>query len=324
MKKKTLEEFIQDAKKVHGNKYDYSKVEYINSRTKVCIICPEHGEFWQTPRNHINCGDECPYCAKLKYREKRLLGVNEFIQRANIIHNSKYDYSKVIYKNVMEAVCIICPDHGEFWQAPATHLNGIGCPQCGRLKAAKSHRLTTEEFIQRAREVHGNKYDYSKTEYKSMKEPVCIICPEHGEFWQLAHTHLTNHGCPKCSSSRLEIIIKDILEQNNIHYIHQCKFDWLKDINHLTVDFYLPEYNVVIECQGLQHFRPCDFGSKKRDKNKLYESILKHDKIKFEECKKHNIDILYFSNLNINYPYSVIENENELIEEILNHNKNEI
>lgn len=126
----------------------------------------------------------------------------------------------------------------------------------------------------------------SKTEYKSMKEPVCIICPEHGEFWQLAHTHLTNHGCPKCSSSRLEIIIKDILEQNNIHYIHQCKFDWLKDINHLTVDFYLPEYNVVIECQGLQHFRPCDFGSKKRDKNKLYESILKHDKIKFEECKK--------------------------------------
>ena len=324
MKKKTLEEFILDAKKVHGNKYDYSKVEYINSRTKVCIICPEHGEFWQTPRNHINCGDECPYCAKLKYREKRLLGVNEFIQRANIIHNSKYDYSKVIYKNVMEVVCIICPDHGEFWQAPATHLNGIGCPKCGRLKAAKSHRLTTEEFIQRAREVHGNKYDYSKTEYKSMKEPVCIICPEHGEFWQLAHTHLTNHGCPKCSSSRLEIIIKDILEQNNIHYIHQCKFDWLKDINHLTVDFYLPEYNVVIECQGLQHFRPSDFGSKKRDKNKLFEMTLKHDKIKFEECKKHNIDILYFSNLNINYPYSVIENENELIEEILNHNKNEI
>ena len=218
----------------------------------------------------------------------------------------------------MEKVCIICPEHGEFWQIPATHLKGIGCPKCGRLTAATSHRLTTDEFIQRAREIHGNKYDYSKTEYKSMKEPVCIICPEHGEFWQLAHSHLTNHGCPKCSSSRLEIIVKDALEKNNIHYIHQCKFDWLKDINHLTVDFFLPEYDVVIECQGLQHFRPCDFGSKKRDKNKLYESILKHDKIKFEECKNHNIDILYFSNLGIDYPYIVYENVNELINFILN------
>ena len=324
MKKKTLEEFIEDAKKVHGNKYDYSKVKYIDARTKVCIICPEHGEFWQTPRNHITCGDDCPECAKIKYSEKRFLGKEEFIQRAKEVHKNKYDYLKVEYKNSLTKVCIICPEHGEFWQTPATHLKGIGCPKCGKLTAATSHRLTTDEFIQRAKEIHGNKYDYSKTEYKSMKEPVCIICPEHGEFLQVAHTHLTNHGCPKCSSSRLEIIIKDTLEKSNIQYVHQCKFDWLKDINHLTVDFYLPEYNVVIECQGLQHFRPCDFGSKKRDKNKLYESILKHDKIKFEECKKHNIDVLYFSNLNINYPYSVFENENELIEEILNHNKNEI
>ena len=237
----------------------------------------------------------------------------EFISKSKLIHGDKYDYSKVEYVNNHSKVCIICPEHGEFWQTPANHLKNRGCPICGG-----HQKSSTEEFIKKANKVHNNKYDYSKVEYKNIETKVCIICPEHGEFWQLAHSHLTNHGCPKCSSSRLEIIVKDALEKNNIHYIHQCKFDWLKDINHLTVDFYLPEYDVVIECQGLQHFRPCDFGSKKRDKNKLYESILKHDKIKFEECKNHNIDVLYFSNLGIDYPYIVYENVNELINFILN------
>ena len=318
MKKKSQNEIISKFKQVHGDKYDYSKVHYINSRTKVCIICPEHGEFWQTPNNHIN-GQDCFECGKTKYKEKRFLGKEEFIKRATKIHNNKYNYSNVDYKNAMEKVCIICPEHGEFWQLPATHLQGIGCPVCGKLKASKSHKLTTEKFIQRAKEIHGDKYDYSKTTYKNMKEPVCIICPTHGEFWQVAHTHLTNHGCPKCSSSALEISIKNILEKNNIKYLHQYKFEWLKDIKQLIVDFYLPDYNIVIECQGLQHFKPSNFGSKKTEKTKLFETTIRHDKIKFEECKKHNIDVLYFSNLHINYPYYVYEDENKLIETILKH-----
>ena len=123
-KKLTCEEFILKSIAVHGDKYDYSKVEYINNRTKVCIICPIHGEFWQTPINHINNKNGCPKCGN------NMISVEEFIKRARKIHGDKYDYSKVNYINSNTPVCIICPKHGEFWQSPATHLDYSGCPKC--------------------------------------------------------------------------------------------------------------------------------------------------------------------------------------------------
>ena len=115
MKKRlTTEEFIERARKVHGNRYDYSKVEYINDRTKICIICPIHGEFWQKPNNHLN-GNGCRQCGILSRSLKRSKCKDEFIKEAIIKHNGKYDYSKVDYANNSTKVCIICPIHGEFW-----------------------------------------------------------------------------------------------------------------------------------------------------------------------------------------------------------------
>ena len=190
--KMSTAEFIAKAQEIHGNKYDYSKTEYSNSRTKVCIICPDHGEFWQTPTLHLQ-GNGCPKCSG-----KNKLTTEEFIEKARKVHGDKYDYSKVDYKNNHTKVCIICPDHGEFWQTPSNHLKKQGCPKCGFTIRNEKNTMTTEEFIAKAREVHGSKYDYSKSEYQNCNVKVCIICPEHGEFWQLPSSHLSGRGCPKC------------------------------------------------------------------------------------------------------------------------------
>ena len=212
--KLTTEEFIDKARKVHGDKYDYSKVEYINNQTPVCIICPEHGEFWNTPNHHLN-GQGCSKCCNNKKGT-----INEFIKKARKIHGDKYDYSKAEYINRKTRICIICPEHGEFWQRPYGHLYGSGCPKC-----VGKHKPTTEEFITKAREVHGDKYDYSKVEYVNSKTPVCIICPEHGEFWQRPNNHLSGSGCDKCGGTykwtREEFIAK-------AREVHGDKYDYSK------------------------------------------------------------------------------------------------
>ena len=160
MEKRDL--FINKAKKVHGDKYDYSKVDYVNSQTKVCIICPEHGEFWQTPAEHVR-GKSCPLCANIKRGSKKRLTIEEFINKAKKVHGNKYDYSKVEYKNASTKVCIICPEHGEFMQIPMAHINGEGCPKCA------GKMLKTEDIIKKFKQVHGWKYDYSKVEYKTIQ-----------------------------------------------------------------------------------------------------------------------------------------------------------
>ena len=168
-----LETFIAKSHKIHGYKYDYSKVNYTNCKEKVCIICHEHGEFWQTPDSHIQ-GHGCPKCNK-SYK----LDTKNFIKKAEKIVKEKYGYSKVKYINTITLRFVVsCPEHGEFWQRPNGHLNGKGCSKC----AGKNK--TTEEFIKEAVKLQGLKYDYSKIKYINATTKVCIICPEHGEFWQ--------------------------------------------------------------------------------------------------------------------------------------------
>ena len=306
----TQEQFIEKARAIHGDKYDYSKVNYVNATTKVCIICPIHGEFWMLPINHIYQQKQgCPKCAG------RGLTTEEVIEKFKSIHGDKYDYSKVQYNKMHEKVCIICPKHGEFFQTPSKHIRGQGCPKCGIEERAKKKTKTTEQFIKEAKVVHGNKYDYSKAEYKHAFEKVCIICPKHGEFWQRAFDHLHNHGCPKCSQSALERKIKILLDNNEIEYIEQCghgTFEWLEK---QTLDFYLPKYNVAIECQGGQHFEPIEhFGGEKE-----FEILKERDNRKLLKCQQHQIPILYFSNIE---GHDCITDENILLEKIENMLKN--
>ena len=299
------EEFIKRAKEIHGDKYDYSKVEYTNNRTKVCIICPEHGEFWQTPDNHIH-GHGCPFCKSDKLTEINSSSSECFIENAKKIHGNKYSYSKVKYINNHTPVCIVCPIHGEFWQTPNAHLSGNGCSRC-----SKKNKHTTCEFIELAKKIHGNKYDYSKVEYINNSTKVRIICPEHGEFWQTPNAHInSSQGCPICRESKLEKEIRMFLNEHNINYTQRKTFDWLKKEKLLHYDFFLADYNIAIECQGLQHYKPIKYfgGEKQLAKQQEYDLF---KKIKSEE---HNIKLLYYANEK--YSDEIIIDKNNILKYI--------
>ena len=312
---KTTEQFIIDAKKIHGNKYDYSLVKYMGAFQKVCIICPIHGEFWQTPHSHLK-GAGCKKCSIEKKKELLSSNTEKFIEKAKIIHNDYYDYSKVEYINAYTKVCIICPIHGEFWQTPTHHLNGEGCPKCRYIKSSNKTRKTSKLFIEDAKKIHGDKYDYSKVEYKNRDTKVCIICPKHGEFWQTPANHIQGHGCPICDESHLEADIRVLLNENNIEFIQEYNDKWL---NKQFVDFYLPQHNIVIECQGEQHFKPVRFnGINMKVANENYKKMLKLDKEKKNKCQKRGVKLLYYSELKIKYPYKVITDKNKLLKIIKN------
>ena len=309
-RKKSTEKFIKDARKVHGDKYDYSKVEYVNNSTKVCIICPEHGEFWQVSSSHLQgCG--CPKCkGGVKYKH------DEFLEKAIRIHGNIYDYSNTIYKNTKNKICIIChkknefgEEHGEFWQTPSIHLQGCGCPKCA------NKFLDKDLFIKRANTLHKNRFDYSKIEFINGYTKICIICPEHGEFWQTPSKHLSGQGCPACRKSKLEEQVEIFLKKYKIKYETQKQFKWLRYINLMSLDFYLPDYNIAIECQGKQHFlEKCTFSNNNKE---TLELVQERDDTKKRLCKENNVQLLYFSTMKIKFPYKVITNETDLLIEIL-------
>lgn len=308
--KDTTETFIEKAKIKHGNKYDYSKVHYIDSKTKVCIICPKHGEFPQRPNDHL-VGKGCKECYNERRGETQRSNKATFIEKANNIHNNKYDYSKVDYVNTHTEVCIICPIHGDFLVEPASHLTGKQCKECAKIERAKNKTLSNEKFISKAKKVHGEKYEYSLSKYNGTYNTVEIVCPIHGVFTQVASYHLSGNGCQKCKRSKLEDEIEQILIENDIEFIPQYRQTWL---GLQSLDFYIPSKNIAIECQGEQHFKPIDiFGG---------ECAFKHrqtlDKNKIDRCKEHNIRILYYSNLGIKYPYEVFEDKDKLLQEIVN------
>lgn len=305
MKKLTTDEFIEKAKEIHGDKYDYSKVNYENRSTKVCVICPIHGEFWQTPEAHLH-KQGCPKCSG-----NAKLTTEEFIIKAKKRHGDKYDYSKTIYINACTKVCIICPEHGEFWQTPHNHLSGQGCPKCSIELNKEYKRRSVKSFIEEAKAVHGDKYDYSKVKYVNNYTKVCIICPEHGEFWQTPNSHLSGgSGCPMCASSHLEEEIRIFLKEENITFEEQKTWEWLIYESHQYVDFFLPEYNTVIECHGIQHFEAVDyFGGEDG-----FKYSIDRDQNKLKLCEEHNLKVLYYTTFdNDNVPETVIRTKQELL-----------
>jgi hypothetical protein len=190
--------WIERFRKAHGKKYDYSKSEIINSKTNIKIICKEHGVFEATPENHgkKNKPTGCPRCKKNAPDT-----LETFINKAKKIHGNKYDYSKSIYKNTYADIVIICPRHGDFSQKPNAHIIGSGCPQCGIEARSQKRRISFENFIEKCIEVHGKKYDYSKTDYRGRSKEITLICKEHGEFNITADSHLSGSGCQKCAGN---------------------------------------------------------------------------------------------------------------------------
>ena len=295
-RKLTTEKFIEKANKKHLNKYNYSLVIYENCSTKVKILCPIHGIFEQTPRMHLY-GNSCPKCS----HPSRKLSQEEFIEKAREIHGDNYDYSLVKYKGNKLKVKIICLKHGIFEQTPNHHMRGIGCSKC-----TTSHKLNSEEFIKKAKKTHGNKYDYSKINYINSQTTVSILCRKHGTFKQTPNSHLANHGCPKCNESKGEKKIRTFLEKNNISYVKEKRFDNCKNKYLLPFDFYIFHKNLLIEYDGIQHFKPINyFGGEK-----AFKQLKENDKIKNKFAKENNINL-------IRIPYNKLNCIDKILKDIL-------
>jgi hypothetical protein len=187
--------FINNASAKYNNKYDYSKVNYINSRTAVIIICKDHGEFTQTPTAHLSpkTVTGCKSCA-MRYTNK------EFIEKAKMKHGDKFDYSESIYTRNEDMITIRCKEHGYFTQNANSHLQGNGCKECSIKTRGDSLRFTVEQFIEKAKMKHGDKFNYKKVIYLNNSTKVIIGCPIHGDYTQTPANHLTSDGCAKCSN----------------------------------------------------------------------------------------------------------------------------
>ena len=223
----TKEVFIEKATKKHNGKYDYSKVIFEGLEKEVCIICPVHGEFWQKPKNHLR-GYGCKKCQYEKLAKENASTTKKFIESARKIYGNKYSYDKVVYKKSNVSVCITCPEHGDFFITPNDFLDGHGCQKCASISRSKKRSSNTEDFIRKARLLHGNKYDYTKVEYSGNNTKVCIICPKHGEFWQTPHSHLNGRGCKICGiesrAQKRSLTLADFIEKAKQK--HGNKYDY--------------------------------------------------------------------------------------------------
>lgn len=282
------EKFIEKAKNTHGNKYDYSKVEYLNSKDKVKIICLAHGEFQQSPGKHI-FGLGCKKCGIKKRAKLKTKTLESFINEANKIHQFKFDYSNVDYINGKKKVKIICNKGHLFEQTPNSHLRGIGCSVC------KGHkiRITQQDFVERVLNVHYDLYDFSKVQYKTFRDKVVVICKEHGEFNIKAASLLEGKGCAKCKYWKAESqLYKKILKLfPNEKIIRQGSPDWL---GRQRFDIYFTEYNLAVEYNGKQHYEPVKiFGGEEKYLKQLEKDLEKKKKCVKNKCCLFEIPYFY-------------------------------
>jgi very-short-patch-repair endonuclease len=278
----SLEEVKNRLRKLYGDKYEYDFSNFVNTHSKIEVKCPIHGWSSQILKNLFK-GHQCNKCGQKISNDKQRCSLEKTLDKFNKIHGNKYDYSKFVYSNNRSSSIIICPLHGEFHQSPWTHIKGHGCPSCSGNK-----KMNNIEFINVANKVHNKNYIYDFIDYKNMHSKVKIVCPKHGDFLQMAQTHIKGAGCPKCNQSKGEKMIEIFLNDNDINYIPQKKFDDCKHINHLIFDFYLPDYNICIEFNGIQHYFVVDvFGGEES-----LEITKKRDRIKEEYCKSKGIKLI--------------------------------
>lgn len=266
------ENFIEKATAKHGNKYDYSSIiDTANIKNKYKIICFIHGEFEQRGDAHLS-GQGCGKCGN-----SVLSNINEFIKKANKVHNNKYDYSKVVYFNSKKKIAIICPIHNIFYQSPDSHLSGHGCPKCGfNVTSSIKKYVAGNNFIKKANKIHNDKYKYPDFKYVNAKGKIKIDCPTHGTFHQMLNDHLCGKGCPKCGifESKKENEIRDFIENELNIKTKKIRID------NKEIDIYMPKHKLGIEFNGL-YWHSDIFKEKNYHLNKT------------ELCEKHGIQLLH-------------------------------
>lgn len=365
----TKEYFLTKANEKHLGFYDYSKVVFINSRSKVEIVCPIHGSFFQSPANHYNSG--CTKCGIEKSRNAKIKGIDEFllksikhygdrydyskvkmksfadnvtivckihgdftvlaerhalgkggcikcrndnfeasvkqrtfskkefVDKSNKVHNSKYTYDKSIYISNSANVIITCKTHGDFSQRASTHMDGAGCQDCGIERSSINSSFVKRNFKERFQAVHGDRYSYDKSIYNGYGNNLIITCKIHGDFEQSVSNHLSGAGCPKCNrpGTKLEGKIKDLLDSLEIPYV---KDKWFTtNAKKWEVDFYIPKYNLGIECHGNY------WHSEARKKLPAAENS---HLSKYKNAKLEGFEVFQFFEDEINGRFSTIEN----------------
>lgn len=292
-----LNNFLNKCQKIHGNKYDYTKVNYVDAHTNILIVCPIHGDFFQRPSAHINSKQGCPTCGLLNRKQVNKKTTDEFLKEAYKKLGSTYDYSLTTYVKKSNKIQYQCSKHGIIEQLPHLHLKN-GCPYCNGRGISKH---STNSFLIIANKIHNYKYDYSRTEFKKITDDIIIICPKHGEFTQRAnnHIHLQN-GCPSCAkalqTSKPEKEIFDFIKAN---YANQIVTNDRKILNGKEIDVYLPDLKIGFEYHGLYFHTETTVG-KKYHYNKW--ELAKEKGVKliqiYENEFQKNKDLIYSKILN--------------------------
>lgn len=284
--------YESEAHKIHGDKYDYSQTIPDGSTRKIEVICKHCGESFNVgawdhlySRGH---GRGCPKCAN-KMRSKTLTKDTQwFMDKLKLRrgdHGDYYDYSNVVYRKSTDEIEIGCPIHGVFKQSAWSHLNGSGCPICAQEKIANSNRYSWDEFFEimkNSRSDNCDFYDYSKVRYTDTHTEIEICCPIHGPFFQTPNQHKRNGKCPRCAYSSLEIAVAGWLDANGVRYKKEKTFKWL---GQMRLDFFLPDYNIAIECNGIQHYKPIRWFNRRCS----FEVIKARDYKKRYLCNNHGI-----------------------------------
>ena len=330
-KRLTVDKINERLKKINEGRYFLpEETEYYSNTQKLRFICKKHGEFEAYVCNILK-GENCPCCRSEKMSETLSLGIDEFKRRLKIVHgtnietleDSKYINNSTLIKLYCHEKDKNGNEHGVFWGMPFNILTGGGCKKCKQKKLSMFHTKTFDSFLKDVKEIHGDKYKYDEKSYVDTHTNMRIFCPckdengnEHGWFLQTPHSHLIGHGCPICSENKMEREIRNFLEKENINKKTEHTFEWLKHKSFLYLDFYLPDYNIAIECQGKQHFEKIEWF----DKDDNFEIRQIRDKIKYDLCKEHGIKIFYYSKLKKYDNFlgeRVFHNKKELLDEII-------
>lgn len=301
----STEDFIAKARKKYGDFYDYSKTKYKSEKTEVMITCPIHGDFKKKPGLFLQ-GYACPKCGLERRRTNKLMDQTTFLRRAKKLHGDNFDFSKSIYKDIFTPIAVKCTICGrEYKKKPVHILQGYGCKYCA------GQVLTTEDIVKRAREIHGDRYDYSQTKYINRRTPIIVICKKHGPFKTNPGDHIgLKTGCPKCKISKGEAAVMLWLDRHNIHYIWQKTIHTPISPNEkkvFVVDFQL-DNGIIIEYNGKQHY---DIGKHAWGGEEGLLHRKRRDAALREYCRQKGIRLLEI-------PYT----EFNRIEEILEHELN--
>ena len=271
-------DFINKCKEKHGGKYDYSLVEYTKGSDIINIICPDHGVFQQKASYHKYYG--CMQCSI----DASCVKPEEFLARCVEVHGKyKYNLDQINYTGMQNKIIVICNIHGEFNPRASDFVNGSNCKKCADIAQSS----TKEEFIEKAKLIHGEKYDYSLVKYINNKTNVIIICKNHGKYKQLPFNHICyKNGCPFCinkSEYKLYKILKD--NYKDLKVLYQFKVEWCRNKSYLPFDFLIKENNIIIELDGPQHFIQISNWQ-------TPEKTQQIDKYKTDQANKNNYSVI--------------------------------